>query len=267
MTIRVVMAGATGWVGKALIPAIMAADGLELAGAVARSAAGKDSGEVIGHEVNGVLVAGTLEEALETSSDVVIDYTKPNAVKRHALLSIEKGRHVVVGTSGSRGTWYRGTIRLVRENNTLFDVRNHVPLEEYLRGVVPRESPAYWEMDALKAQAVAARSYVLAEIAGNSAGLTCDTTACQVYGGRAAVDRDGNVVEAREHQRTDQAVSDTRGEVRTYNGAVAFTQFSATNGGWSTDGGRPYLVALLTRGRRCVRLEQFAQVAQEEGRT
>ena len=100
MTIRVVMAGATGWVGKALIPAIMAADGLELAGAVARSAAGKDSGEVIGHEINGVLVAGTLEEALETSSDVVIDYTKPNAVKRHALLSIEKGRHVVVGTSG-----------------------------------------------------------------------------------------------------------------------------------------------------------------------
>ncbi len=158
-------------------------------------------------------------------------------------LSVSTGEGVVVGTSGSRGTWYRGTIRLVRENNTLFDVRNHVPLEEYLRGVVPRESPAYWEMEALKAQAVAARSYVLAEIAGNSAGLTCDTTACQVYGGRAVVDRAGTVVEAREHERTNQAVADTRGEVRTYNGAVAFTQFSATNGGWSTDGGRPYLVA------------------------
>jgi len=43
MAIRVVMAGATGWVGKALVPAIMAADDLELAGAVARGAAGKDS--------------------------------------------------------------------------------------------------------------------------------------------------------------------------------------------------------------------------------
>lgn len=100
MAIRVVMAGATGWVGKALIPAIMAADDLELAGAVARSAAGKDSGEVVGHLVNGVMVAGTLEEALGVPSDVVVDYTKPDAVKRHALLSVEKGRHVVIGTSG-----------------------------------------------------------------------------------------------------------------------------------------------------------------------
>ena len=100
MAIRVVMAGATGWVGKALIPAIMAADDLELAGAVARGASGKDSGEVIGHTVNGVRVAGTLEEALSTPSDVVIDYTKPDAVKRHALVAVEKGRHVVIGTSG-----------------------------------------------------------------------------------------------------------------------------------------------------------------------
>jgi 4-hydroxy-tetrahydrodipicolinate reductase len=100
MTIRVVMAGATGWVGKALVPAIMGADDLELAGAVARSAAGRDSGEAVSHSVNGVLVAGTLEEALKVPSDVVVDYTKPDAVKRHALLAIEKGRHVVIGTSG-----------------------------------------------------------------------------------------------------------------------------------------------------------------------
>lgn len=100
MTIRVVMAGATGWVGKALIPAIMAADDLELAGAVARGAAGKDSGEIVGHAVNGVMVAATLEEALTVPSDVVVDYTKPDAVKRHALLATDKGRHVVIGTSG-----------------------------------------------------------------------------------------------------------------------------------------------------------------------
>jgi SpoIID/LytB domain protein len=149
----------------------------------------------------------------------------------------------VVGSSSTRGTWYRGTVRLVRENSTLFDVRNNVALEQYLRGVVPRESPAYWEPDALKAQTVAARSYVLAEIAGNSAGLTCDTTACQVYGGRAVVDRSGRVVTEQEHPRTNAAITDTAGEVRRYGGAVAFTQFSATNGGWSTAGSRPYLVA------------------------
>jgi 4-hydroxy-tetrahydrodipicolinate reductase len=94
------MAGATGWVGKALVPAIMAVDDLELAGAVARNAAGKDSGEAVGAGKNGVTVSATLDEALAPPSDVVIDYTKPNVVKEHALLSIDKGRHVVIGTSG-----------------------------------------------------------------------------------------------------------------------------------------------------------------------
>jgi len=150
---------------------------------------------------------------------------------------------VVVGSSSSRGTWYRGTVQLVRENNTLFDVRNRVRLEDYLRGVVPREVPASWHTQALRAQTVAARSYVLAEIAGNSAGLTCDTTSCQVYGGRAVVDRSGSVVSTVEHSRTNEAIQATGGEVRMYGGAPAFTQFSSTNGGYSAAGSRPYLVA------------------------
>ena len=149
----------------------------------------------------------------------------------------------VVGSSSTRGTWYRGTVQLVREDSTLFDVRNHVALEQYLRGVVPHESPSYWKMDALKAQAVAARSYVLAEIAGNTAGLTCDTTSCQVYRGRAVVDRAGKVVTEQEFASTNTAIAETTGEVRWYNGAVAFTQFSSTNGGWTRAGRYPYLVA------------------------
>jgi len=146
----------------------------------------------------------------------------------------------VVGSSSSRGTWYRGTVQLVRENNTLFDVRNRVGLEQYLRGVVPHEVPASWHTQALRAQAVAARSYVLAETA---TGLTCDTTSCQVYRGRAVVDRAGTVVTPQEHQRTDQAVAATAGEVRMYGGSVALTQFHSTNGGHSAQGSRPYLVA------------------------
>ncbi len=148
----------------------------------------------------------------------------------------------VVASSSSRGTWYRGTIQLVRENNALFDVRNRVGVEQYLRGVVPREVPASWHAQALRAQAVAARSYVLAE---TSTGLTCDTTACQVYGGRAVVDRNGRVISSspQEHERTDAAIADTAGEVRMYNGSIALTQFSSTNGGHSTAGRYPYLVA------------------------
>jgi 4-hydroxy-tetrahydrodipicolinate reductase len=86
MTIRVVMSGATGWVGKALIPAIVAEPDMHLAGAVARGAAGWDAGSAIGIAPVGV--------------DVVVDYTKPGAVKEHALTAISAGRHVVIGTSG-----------------------------------------------------------------------------------------------------------------------------------------------------------------------
>ena len=98
--LRVVVAGATGWVGKALVPAILAADDLTLAGGVARSAAGRDIGEAVGLAPVGVRLAATIEEALATPSDVVIDYTKPHAVKPHTLAALGAGRHVVIGTSG-----------------------------------------------------------------------------------------------------------------------------------------------------------------------
>jgi 4-hydroxy-tetrahydrodipicolinate reductase len=98
--IRVVVAGVTGWVGRALVPAIVAAEGLSLAGAVARKAAGHDVGEALGLAPLGIAVAATLEEALHSRCDVVVDYTKPDAVMRHAMLAIAAGRHVVIGTSG-----------------------------------------------------------------------------------------------------------------------------------------------------------------------
>jgi 4-hydroxy-tetrahydrodipicolinate reductase len=98
--IRVVVAGVTGWVGRALVPAIAAAEGLALAGAVSRSAAGRDVGEALGLAPMGVPIAATLEEALKSRSDVVVDYTKPGAVMAHAMKAIAAGRHVVIGTSG-----------------------------------------------------------------------------------------------------------------------------------------------------------------------
>jgi len=97
---RIVVAGATGWVGKALVQAIAAADDLTLAGAVSRNAAGQDAGQVAGIAPLGLKVSATLAEALATPSDVVIDYTKPHVVKGHVLEALAAGRHVVVGTSG-----------------------------------------------------------------------------------------------------------------------------------------------------------------------
>jgi 4-hydroxy-tetrahydrodipicolinate reductase len=100
MTINITLAGATGWVGKELLRAISAAEDLKLVGAVSRSAAGQDAGSACGSTSLGVTIAGNLEDALAVPSDVVIDYTKPHVVKEHALISLARGRHLVIGTSG-----------------------------------------------------------------------------------------------------------------------------------------------------------------------
>ena len=79
---------------------------------------------------------------------------------------------------------------------------NRVELENYIRGVVPNESPASWPIEALKAQAVAARSYALGTGTGNAVFDHYDTVASQVYGGYSS-----------ENARTNRAVARTRGEV------------------------------------------------------
>jgi 4-hydroxy-tetrahydrodipicolinate reductase len=100
MAIRIVLAGATGWVGRALVPAIAEAGDLALVGAVARDAAGSDIGNAIGIGRRGVKTSATLAEALTTPCDVVIDYTKPDVVKHHVLTALAHNCHVVIGTSG-----------------------------------------------------------------------------------------------------------------------------------------------------------------------
>ena len=120
----------------------------------------------------------------------------------------------------------------------------HLPLEDYLRGVVPRESPAAWPTEALRAQTVAARSYgVAAQLRpASSASDICDTTSCQVFGGTTSYSTSGAAT-ALEYASTNASIADTAGVVLTYQGGIAFTEFSASNGGWSTTGSKPYLVA------------------------
>lgn len=116
MAIRVVMAGATGWVGKALVPAIVAQDDMQLAGAVSRGGAGQDAGVAVGVSASGIVVSGSLADALQAPSDVLVDYTKPHVVKDHALLAISKGRHVVIGTSGLGAADYAEIDKAARDN-------------------------------------------------------------------------------------------------------------------------------------------------------
>ena len=113
---------------------------------------------------------------------------------------------------------------------------NTLALEDYVRGVVPREIPSSWPGQAVAAQAVAARSYAAHQRAAHGYGPICDTTSCQVYGGASAETAAGNA-----------AVDATSGVVLLWQGGYAMTQFSSSNGGRSLAGSAPYLVTRKDR--------------------
>jgi stage II sporulation protein D len=108
---------------------------------------------------------------------------------------------------------------------------NSLSLDNYLKGVVPLEMPAAWSRAAVRAQAVAARTYAAYE-RDHRDGPLCDTTSCQVYGGFGS-----------EHPASNAAVEASAHEALMYQGAPAFTQFSSSSGGWTSAGSVPYLPA------------------------
>jgi 4-hydroxy-tetrahydrodipicolinate reductase len=115
MTIRVCVAGATGWTGSAVTSAILASSEFQLVGAIARQQAGKDAGEVLGQVRAHVNIVASLEEALSVPTDVLIDYTGPEVVKGHILAALDTGVRVVVGTSGLTASDYADIEQRARE--------------------------------------------------------------------------------------------------------------------------------------------------------
>lgn len=135
-------------------------------------------------------------------------------------------------------------------------VTNSVLVEQYVRGVIPREVPASWGgapngMEALKAQSVAARSYGLSQARNytveTAAGptryaSTCDSTSCQVYGGAATRQSGASPgVNVLENAFTNTAVAATPGEVRraSQSGPPISTEFSSSNGPRTAGGSFP----------------------------
>jgi stage II sporulation protein D len=136
--------------------------------------------------------------------------------------------------------WYRGRT-IIRPSSSGLTAINHVDLEHYLYSVLGGEMNGNWPQEALKAQAVAARSYALyrRNRDGNSTFDLCDTARCQVY--RGVQD---------ESTGTQTAVNGTAGQVLTYNGTIIEALFHSSSGGhtenvedvWSTK--VPYLRAV-----------------------
>ncbi|MEV0548036.1 SpoIID/LytB domain-containing protein [Nocardia salmonicida] len=123
------------------------------------------------------------------------------------------------------GTAYRGALGVALEGES-FRTVNQVDLDDYLAGVLPAEMQANWAdqgaFEALRAQAIAARSYALAESRYDYA-QTCDTTDCQAYPGTV-----------KEDSRSTEAVAATTGTVLLRDGQILRSEYSA-----APDGGRP----------------------------
>ena len=139
---------------------------------------------------------------------------------------------------------YRGRLEL-RPTPTGTAVLDVLPMESYLRAVVPRESSSSWPDVTLQAQAVAARSYAANKRTAYATSRyfdVYDSTADQAFGGTTAYTAAGTAT-ALEVASTDRAIAATAAKALLYAGRAAFTQFSSSDGGWSADGGAPYLTA------------------------
>ena len=142
------------------------------------------------------------------------------------VVSSDKGFVYIDGLKrAGKQALYRGTLELTRveSKNNLFSVINVLDLSSYLRGVVPNEMPTYFGLEALKAQTVTARNYVLRPRDKNFYNFdVCDSVACQVYFGANTED-----------ELADEAILETNNIVALYNGELILALYSSTAGGYT----------------------------------
>lgn len=118
---------------------------------------------------------------------------------------------------------YHGAFELIKNNNNTFNLVNMIEVEEYLKGVVPNEMPVSFGLEALKAQSVAARNYVLSPRTKASPNYdVVDSVASQVYFGANT-----------EKPLSNQAVKETEGVVALYDWNLILAQYSSTAGGYT----------------------------------
>ncbi|OPX43137.1 amidase enhancer precursor [Ruminiclostridium hungatei] len=155
--------------------------------------------------------------------------------------SLDENGPVKIGTA--KLNTYRGQVEFFRVTGSDMTVINVLPMEQYLYGVVPNEIESYSNVEALKAQAVAARTYAYLNLTKTSKSNThlnygfnlCSDIHCQVYRGMGS-----------ENANTNTAVDQTKDMVITYNGQLIEAVYSASSGGRTEDGsnvwtGAPYL--------------------------
>jgi len=179
------------------------------------------SGQIINARTNKLLytmpsMKGSEFRAYKNSIAINVSGDYFNLDTNYIVVKPDSGGYI-----SAKGKWYRGYFTIYNKNG-LLTVINNVDIENYIKGVVPSEMPSGWNYEAHKAQAVAARSYALANLGKRAAhGYDLkDTPEDQAYGGASA-----------ESERTNKAVGETGGIVLIYDLKIIPAYYSASAGG------------------------------------
>lgn len=180
----------------------------------------------------------------------------PHGVAASAALEIRPAENAFLAVGRDTASSYRGKLRLLPVEQDSFVVVNILDMEKYLEGVVGAEMPSYWYKAALRAQAIACRTYALYQMhlwAGQGGWDIGSTQASQVYGGLAA-----------EHRRVSEVIEETRGVVLTYGREgqekIFPAYYSSNCGGHTTDASAVFGENLPPlHGNSCPYCEKVAQ--------
>ncbi|WP_152550099.1 SpoIID/LytB domain-containing protein [Geomicrobium sp. JCM 19039] len=136
------------------------------------------------------------------------------------------------GSSSYTQNTYRGTMEVTSPGSHRgLRLHNILGIDDYLKGVVPREMSGGWPLEALKAQSVAARNYAKSNM--NSNDFLVDTTVHQVYVGKTG-----------EHPNSNRAVDETRGIYATHNGSLINAFYHSSSGGYTDDSENVWLTTV-----------------------
>ena len=141
--IKVMVSGACGRMGQAVLKAVIEDSELELVGAV-DLAGGADAGELVGLGKNGVIVGTDLEAVIDASSpEVMVDFTRPDVVYANAVKAIKKGVSPVIGTTGLSDEEKAELAELSKANNTPVFIAPNFAIGAVLMMLMARQAAKY----------------------------------------------------------------------------------------------------------------------------
>ena len=179
-----------------------------------------------------------------------VSYTAEDLGKPGEIITLDGGDEGITVTSIQRNygnPTYKGMLKIKKtENQEALYLINELPLETYLEGVVPSEMPSSYHQEALKAQAVCARTYAWKQMEDSClekyGADVDDSVNFQVYQNQAQA------------ETTDDAVACTKGQVMTHNGELIQAYYFSTSAGttstdqiWGADSAAPYLKSVACR--------------------